>query len=300
MYNSNDYNFTINRINGDGNSFFIDFETYSDRNFKDPPIDGKFLFQMQITYNDYISDYFENGKCLIEKMVKDKLFDGTFSINNSINDFTKEIYVTYDSIKNYSSLPKSLPTTLPQNNPNSIKSYNNNFDPNAVRENNNFENFRTYITIENKPYYKGDVITLDCYMYIYSNETALGTAAVKLNYDDKYMMVPSMKSDLFTPIEGENERFIFGPRGITNYTNGVGMVHLGSILFTIKNDLNIDTFLSITGKTISIGGISGTLYCESKYSTSKCSKENINTDYSNYFPDTDDCYFIYYNKYSEE
>jgi hypothetical protein len=300
-----DYSIGVKKnVNG-----YINFITYSSENFDSPPIDGKSVFKFQLDYNYRNSDYFDydNDKCLIEKMVQDNLISGTFSINN----FKKDISVTYDRINNYISLPTSLPT-LPENTPNLIKMYFAGFNPDSNTNSFKywgFQNLRTFITIENKPYYNGDVMTLDLYICVHSIKklvngkltevgSAVGAAAVKLNYDDKYMMVTSMKSNLFVPIDGGGGYFVFGPTGKTNYTTGVGMVHLGSILFTIKNDFNIDTFLSITGQTTSIGGVSGTSYCESKYENSKCSKQN--STYSDILPDTDQCFFIYYENYSND
>jgi len=304
--NFSDY--PIDHVNNSDNGY-IKFITYSNENFISPPIDGKSVFNIRFDYNSNNSDYYDNdnNKCLIEKMVQDNLISGTFSINK----VKKDISVTYNSIKNYIYSPISIPT-VPQKNTNLIKRYLTGFNPDSNTNSFKywgFENLRTFITIENKPYYNGDVMTLDLYICVHSKiviingkkietGTAVGAAAVKLNYDNKYMMFTSMKSNLFAPVDGGGGYFVFGPTGKTNYTTGIGMVHLGSILFTIKNDFNIDTFLSITGQNTSIGGVSGTSYCESKYENSKCSKQN--SSYSKEFPDTDQCFFIYYENYSEE
>jgi hypothetical protein len=72
------------------------------------------------------------------------------------------------------------------------------------------------------------------------------------------------------------------------------MVYLGSIIFTIKNDLIINTFSPITGIVTDIGGVHGTSFCDDNDTRDICSRSN--TEYGSDLPSSNECLFVYYKK----
>jgi hypothetical protein len=257
---------------------------------------------VSLSYEDRMAMFDDSGIYKRQEIVNNENFiKGTFSINSINNGDPQKVDVTYDVLENYK--PSAIITQAAP-----VINYIKNYyvaDFYSPFGSDKIENLRTYITIEDKTYYNGDIITLDFYIFAKTNANSVGSVAIKLNIDNNYMVLHDSTSKLFNIAYGEDGKIIFGPTSImsgdSGNRNGVGMVNLGSILFKVKNDSNTDTIKKITGQTIAIGGVYGTSFCENKFFNAKC--DNSNKFYggdSGYLPPTDECFFIYYNKIPEK